>query len=128
MSAAAVPVYVLRRGCQGRGNGDQASKLKERYGVPHVTTGGMFREMKSEDTPLAREIQQTMAAGNLVSDETTIAAVRQRLHKSDAVNGVILDGFPRTQPQAEALDAMLAEMGRKVTVVPYLELRREDGI
>jgi len=126
--SAAVPVYILLMGVQGAGKGTQASKLKERYGIPHVTTGGMFRDMKNEDTPLAREIQQTMAAGNLVSDETTIAAVRQRLQKSDAVNGVILDGFPRTQPQAEALDKMLAEMSRKVTVVPYLELRREEAI
>src|SRR5579859_2384006 len=84
--------------------------------------------MKNQDTPLAREIQQTMAAGNLVSDESTIAAVRERLKKGDVADGIILDGFPRTLPQAQALDAMLAEMGRKVTVVPYLELRRDEAI
>src|SRR5260370_38439751 len=126
--SAAVPIYILLMGVQGAGKGTQAQFLKERYGIPHVTTGGMFRDMKNEDTPLAREIQQTMADGHLVSDEATIAAVRERLKKSDVTDGVILDGFPRTLPQAQALDAMLAEMGRKVTVVTYLELHREEAI
>lgn len=126
--SVAVPLYILLMGVQGAGKGTQAQKLKEYYGIPHVSTGDIFRDMKNQDTPLAREIQQTMAAGNLVSDESTIAAVRERLKKGDVADGVLLDGFPRTLPQAQALDAMLAEMGRKVTVVPYLDLRREEAI
>src|ERR1043165_444965 len=107
--SVAGPVYILLMGVQGAGKGTQAQKLKEYYGIPHVSTGDIFRDMKNQDTPLAREIQQTMAAGNLVSDESTIAAVRERLKKGDVADGVILDGFPRKLPQAQALGATLAE-------------------
>jgi adenylate kinase len=115
-------------GMQGAGKGTQAPILAEKLGIPHVTTGGMFRAMKTLETPLAKEIQELMAAGNLISDDITIQVVRDRLTKADAVNGVILDGFPRTLPQAQALDALLTELGGKVSVVPFFKLEKAVAV
>jgi len=120
--------YIAFMGVQGAGKGTQAPLLSEKYGLPHVTTGGLFRAMKALDTPLARQIQDTMNAGQLVSDEITIQVVRDRLKQPDAANGVIFDGFPRTLPQAEALDSLLAEMGGKVNFAPFLSLDRTEAI
>ena len=119
-------LYIVLMGVQGAGKGTQAPKLVERYGVVWVTTGGMFRSMG--DTPLGREIKAIMDRGDLVPDDLTIQAVRDRLGKPDAAKGVVFDGFPRTRPQAEALDAMLKELGSKVTVVPFLNLKRDIAI
>lgn len=119
-------LYILLMGVQGAGKGTQAPKLIEKYGVVWVTTGGMFRSMG--DTPLGREIKAIMDRGDLVPDDLTIQAVRDRLSKPDAAKGVVFDGFPRTRPQAEALDAMLQELGSKVTVVPFLNLKRDIAI
>src|SRR5689334_4943159 len=120
--------YIVLMGMQGAGKGTQAPILAEKLGIPHVTTGGMFRAMKSLDTPLAKEIQTLMAAGNLISDDITIQVVRDRLTKGDALKGVILDGFPRTLPQAEALDKLLAELGGKVSVVPFFRLEKAVAV
>jgi len=120
--------YVVLMGMQGAGKGTQAPILAEKLGIPHVTTGGMFRAMRSLETPLAKEIQTLMAAGNLISDDITIQVVRDRLTKDDAKNGVILDGFPRTLPQAEALDALLKELGGKVSVVPFFKLEKAVAV
>jgi len=124
----ATATYVVLMGVQGSGKGTQAAILADKLGVPHVTSGGLFREMKNQDTQLAREVQAIMAAGKLVPDDVTIRIVGERLTKGDAVRGAILDGFPRTQPQAEALDALLAKMGSKVTVVPYLDLDKATAM
>ncbi|MEP7285936.1 MAG: nucleoside monophosphate kinase [Chloroflexota bacterium] len=118
--------YIVLMGVQGAGKGTQADILKTKYDIPHVTTGGMFRSMP--DTPLGREVQALMAAYKLISDEITIQVVRERLTQLDAANGVILDGFPRTKPQAEALDQLLTELGGKVAVVPYLKLDKDIAI
>jgi adenylate kinase len=120
--------YIVLMGMQGAGKGTQASVLSEKLGIPHVTTGGMFRAMKTLDTPLAHEIQALMAEGKLISDEITIQVVRDRLTKGDAINGVILDGFPRTRPQAEALDALLKELDNKVSVVPFFKLDKAVAV
>src|SRR6266849_191788 len=125
---AASAIYVVLMGVQGSGKGTQAEKLSAKLGIPHVTSGGLFREMKNQDTPLAREVQDIMNAGKLVPDDVTIRIVGQRLAKEDAARGAILDGFPRTWPQAEALDALLTKVGSKVTVVPYLELDKATAI
>ena len=114
--------YVVLMGVQGSGKGTQAAVLSEKLGIPHITSGGLFREMKNQDTPLAREVQAIMTAGQLVPDDVTIRVVGERLSKPDAAKGAILDGFPRTRPQAEALDALLSRMGNKVTLVPFLDL------
>jgi adenylate kinase len=121
-------ITVVLMGVQGSGKGTQAAILSEKLGIPHITSGGLFREMKNQDTPLAREVQAIMTAGKLVPDDVTIRIVGERLNKSDAANGAILDGFPRTRPQAEALDALLTKMGSKVTLVPFLDLDRAIAV
>ncbi len=121
-------IYIVLMGVQGSGKGTQAAVLTQKYGIPQVTTGGLFRAMDGQDTPLAREIQAIMQRGELVPDSTTIQVVRDRLKQPDAANGATFDGFPRTRPQAEALDALLKELSGKVTIVPFLNLDRETAI
>ncbi len=98
-------------GPPGAGKGTQAVRLAERLGVPHISTGDLFRANLSEMTPLGVEAKRYMDAGDLVPDSVTCGMVRARLDESDARTGFILDGFPRTVPQAHALDAMLDELG-----------------
>lgn len=119
--------YIILMGVQGAGKGTQAKKLAEELHLPHITTGGLFRGM-GQDTPLGRQIQEMMKAGHLVPDDITIQVVRERLKQPDTAKGAIFDGFPRTRPQAEALDTLLKEFGGKVTVVPFFNLPREVGI
>lgn len=121
-------LYIVLVGVQGAGKGTQAAILSQQYHLPHVTTGGLFREMKTQDTPLAREIQRIMNEGSLVPDDITVQVVRERLQQPDAVNGAIFDGFPRTLPQAEALDKLLGDLGGKVNLVPFFNLDRETAI
>ncbi len=115
-------------GVQGAGKGTQAAAIKEKLGLPHITTGGLFRAMEGQETPLAREIQAIMKRGDLVPDEVTVQVVRERLQQPDARKGAIFDGFPRTRPQAEALDKLLTDLGGKVTLVPFLNLERDVAI
>lgn len=121
-------MYIVLMGVQGSGKGTQAAILTQKAGLPHITTGGLFRAMESQETPLAQEIQAIMKRGDLVPDATTIQVVRERLAQPDAARGAIFDGFPRTLPQAEALDKLLAEMGEVVGVVPFLKLSRDEAI
>jgi len=123
-----VPTYLLLMGVQGAGKGTQADVLKRTLGIPHVSTGDIFRAMKTLDTPRAREIQAIMNSGQLISDEITNELVRDRLHEADARNGVLLDGYPRTRVQAEALDEMLSDMGCKVTAALNLHLSKEIAV
>ncbi|MCS6870739.1 MAG: adenylate kinase [Anaerolineae bacterium] len=120
--------YIVLMGMQGAGKGTQAAILSKKLGLPHITTGGLFRAMEGQDTELAREIQAIMKRGELVPDHITIEVVRQRLAAPDAANGAIFDGFPRTLPQAQALDALLAELNGKVSLVPLLVLDRQEAI
>jgi adenylate kinase len=117
-------LYIVLMGIQGAGKGTQAAKLAKELAIPAVSSGDLFREMKSMDTPLAREVQEIMRRGELVPDDVTLQVVGERLSRGDAVNGVILDGFPRTRPQAEALDKLLAKSGNKIAIVPVLELEK----
>jgi adenylate kinase len=117
--------YILLMGVQGAGKGTQAARLVETLGLLHVSTGELFRAMKVQDTPLAREVQATMNRGELIGDALTVRVVRERITQPDAARGVIFDGFPRTVPQAEALDALLAELGGAVNTVFSLELGRD---
>lgn len=121
-------LYIVLMGIQGAGKGTQAAKLSEEFQIPHISSGDLFREMKTLDTPLAREVQAIMARGDLVPDDLTVRVVTERLTRGDATNGVILDGFPRTRPQAEALDKLLAKSGNKIAIVPVLELDKEPAI
>jgi adenylate kinase len=120
--------YIVLMGVQGAGKGTQAAVISKGLALPHITTGGLFREMNSLDTPLAKQVKSLMEAGHLVPDDITVQVVRDRLKRPDAANGAIFDGFPRTVPQAEALDQLLQELGHQVTIVPFFELPREEAI
>jgi adenylate kinase len=96
------------------------------YGVPHITTGDMLREMRELDTPVARELRAVLDRGDLVDDELMIDLIRDRLSRGDTVAGFVLDGFPRTLAQAEALDELLRELGRDLDVVFDLQVPRRE--
>ena len=113
---------IVMMGAPGAGKGTQAERLAEALSLPHVSTGELFRSMLRSDTPLARKVKGYMEAGALVPDDIVVAMVDDRLSRKDAAAGVILDGFPRTVAQAEALDAMSTRMGTAVTAVPYIEV------
>ncbi len=105
------PVYIILLGPPGSGKGTQADILQERLGLPHVASGDLFRYNLKNKTPLGLKAKAYMDRGDLVPDDITIAMVLDRLAREDCASGAILDGFPRTIAQAEALDAALAEKG-----------------
>ncbi len=115
------PLFIVLLGPPGAGKGTQAKRLAEALGLPHISTGDIFRENLKNQTPLGQLAQQYMSRGELVPDEVTIAMVKDRLSRDDAQRGAILDGFPRTPAQAEALAEMLAERGARL-VVPYIRV------
>jgi len=101
-------------GAPGAGKGTQARLLSEKYGYPQISTGDILREMARADTPLGRNVKETMAAGRLVSDEILAEVICARTSQSDCGNGYILDGFPRTLDQAHLLEELAAEQGKQV--------------
>jgi adenylate kinase len=103
---------IVLLGAPGSGKGTQAKKLMERYAIPQVSTGDLLRAAVAAGTPLGLKAKAVMAAGALVDDAIVIGMIRERLQQSDARNGFILDGFPRSNVQAEALDRLLAELGQ----------------
>ncbi len=109
-------------GPPGAGKGTQAKRLCARFGVPQVSTGDMLREAKAAGTELGKKAAEIMAKGALVSDEIVIGLVEERLGRPDAEKGFVLDGFPRTIPQAEALDKLLRRLGRGLKHVVLLEV------
>jgi adenylate kinase len=115
-------LYIILMGVQGAGKGEQARFIRETYQLPHVSTGDLFRAMKTRTDALAQRIQKTMAEGKLIDDDTTNEVVQERLSQADAHNGVILDGYPRTPAQAAWLDAHLANQGKRINAVLLLEL------
>jgi adenylate kinase len=119
-------VNVLVLGPQGSGKGTQAKRIAAEYDVPHVSTGDMFRAL-DDSTDLGREVKEIMERGDLVPDGVTVRMIRERLAADDAARGFILDGFPRNLAQAEALDAMLAEIGRKLDVIFFFDLDDETA-
>ena len=104
-------------GAPGAGKGTQARLLEERRGSPQISTGDMFRALKNADTPLAREVQEIMAAGKLISDELTYKIVRDRTAREDAAKTYLLDGYPRTAVQAEQLEELAKEQGREIQAI-----------
>src|SRR5262245_4763937 len=116
---------LILLGPPGAGKGTQAQRLASRWGIPQVSTGDMLREARRAGTDLGRRVAQVMDAGGLVSDDLVVALVEERLSRSDAREGAILDGFPRTIPQAEALDKLLARMGRDAVKVVLIEVPRD---
>lgn len=115
-------LYLILMGVQGAGKGVQAQRISEKYGIPHVSTGDLFRAMKTRDDELARRIQQIMAEGKLISDEITNEVVEERLEQPDAAGGVIFDGYPRTAAQAAWLDSYLAEKNESLNSVLLFNL------
>jgi len=115
-------LYLILMGVQGAGKGVQAQFIKEAFKIPHVSTGDLFRAMKTREDELAKKVQGIMDAGNLVDDDTTNEIVADRLAQPDAANGVILDGYPRNTAQADFLSKHLAEKGEGVTAVLLLKL------
>ena len=115
-------LYLVLLGGPGAGKGTQAERLAERLGIPQVSTGDLFRENLRERTELGLLAQGYMDRGELVPDEVTVAMVRERLSRPDAARGAILDGFPRTIAQAEALEEMLDGMGAQLAAVPYIKV------
>ncbi|HEY3578382.1 MAG TPA: adenylate kinase [Gaiellaceae bacterium] len=108
---------VLVLGPQGSGKGTQAQRINTVYGVPHIATGDMIREMKELPNEVGRELKAVYDRGDLVSDDLMIRLIRDRLSRGDTMHGFVLDGFPRTMPQAEALYELLRELGRDLDVV-----------
>jgi adenylate kinase len=117
-----MPTYLLLMGGPGAGKGTQAQFLREKFGLPQVASGDLFRDNLKRQTPLGQLAKQYMDRGELVPDDVTISMIRERLQQPDAKNGAMLDGFPRTIPQAEALDGLLAEFGGRVNVVLYIKV------
>lgn len=112
-------------GPPGAGKGTQAQYLVETFGLAHVATGDLFRAAISQGTPLGQEAKKYLDAGQLVPDAVTVSMVRERLREPDCQRGFLLDGFPRTVPQAEALQAMLAENGAALDAVLNIDVPEE---
>ncbi|MGG3449664.1 adenylate kinase [Domibacillus aminovorans] len=108
---------LVLMGLPGAGKGTQAEKIVEKYGVPHISTGDMFRAAMKDETELGLKAKSFMDKGELVPDEVTIGIVNERLAQSDCAKGFLLDGFPRTVAQAEALEDILANLDRKIDYV-----------
>jgi adenylate kinase len=123
-----VAFNVLLLGPQGAGKGTQGKLIAAEYGVPHIATGDMLRAAMADGTELGRRVKPIYDAGDLVPDEIMIALIRERLAADDAAGGFVLDGFPRTTPQADALDAMLEEIERPLTVVFEFQLPEQVAI
>ena len=115
-------LFVILMGVQGAGKGLQAKLIEEHYGIPQVSTGDLFRAMRTRKDALALKVQDIMTSGRLVDDATTNAIVEDRLAQADAQRGVILDGYPRNLVQARFLEANLASQGKRVEAVMLLEL------
>ncbi len=116
---------VVLLGAPGAGKGTQAEKMIEAWGIPHISTGDILRKAVADGTPLGMQAKKYMDAGELVPDFVVIGLVKNRLQEPDAEEGFILDGFPRTDAQAEALDRALEELGRELDAVVSIDVARD---
>ena len=112
-------------GLPGAGKGTQADKIVEKYRIPHISTGDMFRAAIKEGTEMGLKAKSFIDKGELVPDEVTIGIVQERLNKDDCEDGFLLDGFPRTVAQAEALENTLAEIGKKIDYVINIDVDQD---
>ena len=113
-------------GPPGCGKGTQAVHLKEALGIPHISTGDMFRDHKARQTELGKQVDAIMAKGQLVPDEITNAMVEERLGRADTENGALLDGYPRNTAQAEELERILAKYGRRLEAVIAIDVPQPE--
>ena len=116
---------LILLGAPGAGKGTQAEIISEKFNIPQISTGAILRAAVAAQTELGQKVEKVMKSGGLVSDEDVIALVKERLGQPDCANGFILDGFPRTIPQAEALDVMLNEMGIAIDLAVSLEVEAD---
>ncbi|USG66074.1 adenylate kinase [Brevibacillus ruminantium] len=116
---------IILMGLPGAGKGTQAERIVNEFNIPHISTGDMFRAAVKNETPLGLKAKSYMDQGQLVPDEVVIGIVRERLAMDDCAKGFLLDGFPRTVPQAEALTATVKELGREIDHVININVRRE---
>ena len=119
---------IVMLGAPGAGKGTQAQMIAEKFGLPHISTGDIFRANIKNGTELGKKAKAFMDAGQLVPDELTVELLLDRVKADDCAKGYILDGFPRTIPQAEALEQMLADRGTQIDAVVGLEVPEEELI
>lgn len=117
---------IILMGLPGAGKGTQASEIIKKYPIPHISTGDMFRKAIKDETELGKEAKCYMDRGELVPDEVTVGIVKERISEDDAKKGFLLDGFPRTIEQAEALNSILEELGRTIDAVVNIEVPEEE--
>jgi adenylate kinase len=115
-------------GPPGAGKGTQADRLRQDFGLPFISTGEMLRDHVTRETDLGRQAKQYMDAGDLVPDELILEMVAERLQEDDAQDGFILDGFPRTEGQAEALDKQISDLGRRITAALMIDVPDEEVV
>lgn len=120
-----IRMNLVLMGLPGAGKGTQAEKIVDKYGIPHISTGDMFRAAMKDETELGLKAKSFMDKGELVPDEVTIGIVRERLSKEDCEKGFLLDGFPRTVPQADALESILSDLGKKLDFVINVQVDKD---
>jgi adenylate kinase len=123
-----MPTYIILLGPPGAGKGTQANAISEKLGLPHISSGDIFRENIKNQTELGKMADGYMQKGELVPDNVTVAMIQERLSRSDCNQGALLDGFPRTPAQAEALTKMLTGFKGQVNLVPYINVPAETLI
>ncbi|MCX7943215.1 MAG: adenylate kinase [Deltaproteobacteria bacterium] len=121
-------MVIVLLGPPGCGKGTQAQRLMEVMHLPQISTGDILRKAVKDGTPLGLEAKKYMESGQLVPDELVINIMKERVRSQDCVNGFVLDGFPRSIPQAEALDNMLQELGKKIDIAIYFDVPEEELI
>jgi adenylate kinase len=126
LSEGAKRMNIVLMGLPGAGKGTQADKIVEKYDIPHISTGDMFRAAIKGGTELGLKAKSFMDQGALVPDEVTIGIVRERLSKEDCKEGFLLDGFPRTVPQAEALESLLVDLDRRIEHVVNIQVEQDE--
>ena len=117
---------IILMGLPGAGKGTQASEIVKKFPIPHISTGDMFRKAIKDETDLGKEAKSYMDRGELVPDEVTVGIVKERISEDDAKKGFLLDGFPRTIDQAEALNSIMSELDRNIDAVINIEVPEEE--
>ena len=117
---------IILMGLPGAGKGTQASEIVKKFPIPHISTGDMFRKAIKDETDLGKEAKSYMDRGELVPDEVTVGIVKERISEDDAKKGFLLDGFPRTIEQAEALNNIMSELDREIDAVINIEVPEEE--